>query len=503
LVYLLIFAKELSLSEMNQLKPWLLNLTVFLVFSCSTRPGIDSLQINQKPALNPDYSELTIPYNIAPLNFLIGEKGDNYFVEITGKNGKTLSVFSKDGKIHFPVGKWKKLLSENKNGTITCQTYVKKAGKWNKYSTFENHISNASINKYLYYRMLYPGYESWSEISIIGRSLEDFSEKTVVNNNVIGQNCVNCHAFNRNNTADFMIHIRGTLGGTYFLKDGKLQKHNLKAKEMVNNVVYPRWHPSGKYVAFSANKVIQQFHSLDEKRIEVSDLNSSLMLYDVEKNEIMEILPGVKNSTMDTYPEWSPDGKALFFCRADSIPGKWDYRAIKYNLYKVSFEAGNHKFGQPELIYNAAFKRKSVSFPRVSPDGDKLVFTLHNYGCFPIWHREADLYCFNLKDSTVSEMKLNSEYSDSYHSWSSEGKWMVFSSKRGDGLNTRIYISLVDEKGQASKPFVLPQKDPELYNRLIRSFNVPELSDADISFTPGELKKATSAEAINVKWSKR
>jgi hypothetical protein len=146
---------------------------------------------------------------------------------------------------------------------------------------------------------------------------------------------------------------------------------------------------------------------------------------------------------------------------------------------------------------------KSVSFPRVSPDGDKLVFTLHNCGCFPIWHREADLYCFNLKDSTVNKMNLNSEYSESYHSWSSEGKWMVFSSKRGDGLNTRIYISLVDEKGQASKPFVLPQEDPELYDHLIRSFNVPELSDADISFTPGELKKAAGADAINVKWSKR
>jgi hypothetical protein len=53
---------------------------------------------------------------------------------------------------------------------------------------------------------------------------------------------------------------------------------------MTANAVYPSWHPSGKYVAFSSNKTVQSFHMHSSKNIEVSDMYSSLVIYDVEKN---------------------------------------------------------------------------------------------------------------------------------------------------------------------------------------------------------------------------
>ena len=333
------------------------------------------------------------------------------------------------------------------------------------------------------------------------RNLENFNEKVVVENNVVGQNCVNCHSFNQQNTDDFMFHMRGSMGGTYFVSDGDLIKFNLKTKDMKNGAVYPRWHPSGKFVAFSSNKVVQQFHSKASKKIEVSDLNSTLVLYDVQKNEMMQI-PVDKNSEfMDTYPEWSPDGKHIYFCRSPQIVKDYDYRETKYNLCRAEFEPETRKFDKVELVFDAAAEGKSISFPRISPDGKSLVFTYHDYGCFPIWHKEADLYSVNLTNLKVSKLDLNSNFTDSYHSWSSNGKWLVFSSKRGDGLTARPYISFIDETGKAQEPFILPQENPKFYDTFLRTFNIPEFAKTDVSFSPGTIRKAANKEAIQAKWT--
>ena len=333
------------------------------------------------------------------------------------------------------------------------------------------------------------------------RSLESFEEKVVVENNVVDQNCVNCHSINQQNPDNFMFHMRGSMGGTYFVTDGDLKKFNLKTKEMENSTTYPRWHPSGKFVAFSSNKVVQQFHSSEGKKIEVSDLASSLVLYDMAKNEIMNVPVNQNKQFMDTYPEWSPAGDFLYFCRAAQIGKEYDYRDTKYNLFRVNFNPSNRTFGQVELVFDASAQGKSVSFPRISPDGKSLVFTLHDYGCFPIWHKEADLYSVKLEDFSVSKLDVNSDFTESYHSWSANGKWLVFSSKRGDGLSARPYISYVDENGVARKPFVLPQEDPKFYSRFLKTFNIPEFAETDFSFSPGEIRKAAQSLAIQPKWS--
>ncbi len=483
------------------------NTLLFIAFicfavACSTQPkGVVSNE-NRNAKIVPDYSEITIPVNIAPLNFFIEEKGDAFFVEIKGSKGNSLSVSSANGTIKFPEKKWKKWLKTNQNNTIAYHIYVKQDGKWKQFKTFENKVSEAKIDPFLYYRLLFPGYESWSEIKIVQRSMESFHEKSVIENNVVGQNCVNCHSFNQQNPGNFMFHMRGSLGGTYFLKDGDLEKFDLKTKEMQSNATYSRWHPSGKYIAYSTNKVVQQFHSAEGEKIEVSDLSSSLVLYDIEKNEMMRIPVDEAKQFMDTYPEWSPDGKTLYFCRAAQIAEVYDYKEIKYNLCAVSFNADTRKFGEPKTIFDAVAEGKSVSFPRVSPDGKSLVFTYHNYGVFSIWHKEADLYSINLNDLSVKKMEhLNSDFTESYHSWSANGKWLIFSSKRGDGLTARPYISFVDENGITRKPFVLPQEEPDFYNTFDKTFNIPEFAKAEVSFSPGEIRNAAEKEAVKVIWS--
>ena len=77
----------------------------------------------------------------------------------------------------------------------------------------------------------------------------------------------------------------------------------------------------------------------------------------------------------------------------------------------------------------------------------------------------------------------NSDQVESYHSWSHDGRWMVFSSRRLDGLYTRPYIVYVDKQGNVSKPFLLPQKDPKrFYADLMFSYNIPEFITGAVTF---------------------
>jgi Tol biopolymer transport system component len=217
---------------------------------------------------------------------------------------------------------------------------------------------------------------------------------------------------------------------------------------------------------------------------------------------MMDVPVGNRGQFMDTYPEWSPDGKYLYFCRAAQIGEEYDYRDIKYNLCRVSFQPETRQFGQTELVFDASAENSSVSFPRISPNGQSLVFTLHDYGCFPIWHKEADLYSVDLADFAVSELdNVNSDFTESYHSWSSNGRWLMFSSKRGDGLSARPYIAWVDENGNAGKPFVVPQEDPLFYSRFIKTYNIPEFATTEISFTPGELRRTAESQALQAQWA--
>jgi len=478
-------------------------ITVISAIGCTGEPHGNISETGTLPLIDPDYSGVTIPPNIAPLNFKITDAGTAFFVRFSADSKTIIEAGSKDGIISIPEKKWKKFLEENKGRDFNIEIYLKdnKSG-WSKYVTTTNKIAPEPIDPYITYRLLYPGYESWKEIYIKQRNLESFREHSIIENSLVEENCLNCHSYNNSGKSDnFMVHMRGTMGGTYFYNHGEFKKVNLKTDEMKNGAVYPRWHPSGKFVAFSSNRIVQQFHAALNKKVEVSDLESSLVLYDLDKNEIMDIDLPDKEKYMDTYPEWSPDGSWLYFCRAPKVGEVFSYDSVRYNLLRVPFDQTTRKTGPAEMIFDAASINKSVSFPRISPDGNYIVITLHDYGCFPIWHKEADLYEIDLRTMQASEMALNSDFTDSYHSWSSNSRWLAFSSKRIDGLTARFYISYINKDGTSDKPFIMPQKDPEFYGRFVKSFNLPELSTLKVKVNPGKIRKSAEGDAIQARWA--
>ncbi len=455
----------------------------------------------REPAIEPDYSGVTIPPNIAPMNFAIREKGTEFSINIKSANGTNLALTSFNGVVSIPVKAWKHLLEGSEGGKIEIEIVGSEKGNAiTRYDPILINVAREPMDPYLCYRLLYPGYRSWSEMKIVQRSLEDFYEKPVFENQLMEDNCVNCHSFRQNNPDRFLLHVRGSKGGTYFYDGKKLTRTALKTEEMPANAVYPAWSPSGRYVAFSSNKTVQSFHMRPEKNIEVYDLYSSLVIYDTEKNEMFACYDKDTVKYMETFPCWSADGNSLYYCRAHQVKEGDDYTRARYDLVRKSFDQSSGVFGNAEIVFDAIGLNKSVSLPVVSPDGKYLVFTLHDYGTFSIWHKEADLYLLDLQSGKSEKMKLNSDETESYHSWSSNGKWIVFSSKRGDGLTARPYFSYFGSPDNTGKPFVLPQKDPTLYRRLEKTFNRPEFMTGKIRIGPRDFVGASEQSPLKPKW---
>jgi hypothetical protein len=462
----------------------------------------DNIQaLGREPVIDPDYSGVTIPYNIAPLNFIVLEKGKSFIINATSPNGTRLKIKSTDGVVVFPVKLWKQLAEESKSGKIKIEVISEERGKQaGRYDPLYINVAGDPVDPYLCYRLLYPGYRSWVEMKIVQRSLEDFSEKSLFENQLLEGNCVNCHSFNKNNPDKFLLHVRGSKGGTYFFDGRKLTRTALRTQEMPANAVYPAWHPSGRYVAFSSNKTVQSFHMRPEKNIEVYDQYSSLVVYDVERNEMFACPENDTVKYMETFPSWSPDGNYLYYCRTQQVKEGYDYLQVKYDLVRKTFDQASGVFGPSEVVFNALALNKSVSFPTISPDGSYLVFTLHDYGTFSIWHKEADLYLLNLQNGRADKMSLNSNETESWHSWSSNGRWLVFSSKRGDGLTARPYFAYFGTPDSVGKPFVLPQKDPSLYKRMEKTFNRPEFVTGKIRVGPRDFEMASETIPVKARW---
>ena len=443
-----------------------------LIFSCSG-PGRNYLSQDEEPSIFPDYSYVTVPVNISPLNFrLSGSEKIN--VIFAGKS-ENLEINGKD-RIAIPLKKWRSLLKSSANDSLSVTVTARKDKKWTRYRPFNIYVRNEPVDPWIAYRLIAPGYESWSQMGIYQRDLTSFRSEPVITNRLLPGACMNCHSFRSNSPDDMMFHLRGNVGATMLVHDGKIEKLNTKVNETISNAVYPYWHPSGDYIAFSVNSIYQVFHSVSNKRIEVFDSKSDLVVYDIKNNKLITSSLISSENSFETFPAFSPDGKTLVFCSAKKDVQPDNYDKVKYSLCRVSFDASTGTFGTSvDTLISSWRSGKSVSFPRISPDGKFLVFTLSDYGNFSIWHREADLYLLDMATGAISNLSaVNSNETESYHSWSSDSRWLIFSSRRLDGLYTRLYIAYCDKDGRFSKPFLLPQKDPDYYDISLRSFNIPE-----------------------------
>ena len=456
-------------------------LSVGLV-ACSETPTNAQARA-EYPAIFPDYVGVTIPYNIAPLNFRLDFPAECCYVRVGDQS------YSGKQSIRMDEKKWRKLLEAHKGGTIEVELFTKQEGVWSQWKPFTITVSEKPIDSHLVYRLIEPGYEKWHIVGIYQRDLTTFEETPIIRNDMTGYNCMNCHSFCMGDPGQMLFHMRAANGATYLLQDGKLQKLNTKTDETVSNLTYPAWHPSGRYVTTSVNTIRQFFHSVKERKMEVFDMESDVVVYDVQQQAILSAASLITKSDYETFPAFSPDGKWLYFCSTPAVEMPTNYEQIRYNLCRVAFDAEQ---GAIQLPIDTLVRADSLSatFPRLSPDGRFLLYTETAYGQFPIWHTDAEQRMLRLSDRTQVDMSLmNSADTDSYHSWSSSSDWVVFSSRRDNGLYTLPYFCAIDAEGHPAKPFLLPQADPEKYDYQLYSYNLPELVKGRVEISPYEIQQ--------------
>ena len=454
---------------------------ILIAVSCSISP---QAALEELPPVFPDYMDVTVPCNIAPLNFRLDQEADASAL-ILSAGGESVQV--KGPEFDIPLKKWRLLTSFCNDITVTVLAKID--GVWSSYKPFSIHVSEDLIDSHLVYRLIEPGYETWNRLGIYQRCLEDFTEKPVITNEGTDRNCMNCHSFADRNPDRMVFHMRAAHGGTFVTDGSNVEKLNTKTPETISAVVYPQWNSAGTRIAFSVNDISQVFHSTNPNRIEVYDSASDVVVYDPETHSLSSSPLLMQEDVLETFPSFSPDGKTLYFCSSPVQDVPKDYAKIRYSICSIAYDETTGCFGESvDTLFNARVLEGGATFPRVSPDGRWLMFARGPYGCFNIWHKSADLWMIDLHSGEIFPLDgANSPDAESYHSWSGNSRWMVFGSRRLDGLYTRPFICHIDSDGVASKPFLLPQKDSRFYDRSFKSYNIPEFTDGEVTISERDI----------------
>ncbi len=491
----------------------LLTAIATMLAACGHQIPANYWESDKLPNIYPDYTNVTVPINMAPLTFQIDGKVDEVVARLTV--GDQEMICGGD-KIQPDADDWRQLAEAAQGKDIQVEVYVKDNGNWTRYKPFSIYVSPDSIDAYISYRLIPPSYVTYEELTINQRCLENYDESIIYDNLLCSEGakgqCINCHNYQQYNPERMQFHARQNMGGTVIAYDGSIKKINMRNDSILSAGVYPTWHPWLPLIVYSTNLTGQIFHSVNPNKIEVFDSESDLIAYDVAKNEVTNIEKDP--AEMECFPFWAPDGKSIYYCSAhfeysDTVSDKGKEfitrtQEAKYNLYKKSFDLETMQFGPRELVFAADSIDKSATLPRISPDGRYLMFTVAKYGIFHIWHHDADLWLLDLQTGEVRCMEeINSEDTESYHSWSSNGKWVIFSSRRYDSNYTRPFIAHIDADGRGSKPFELPCADPDHHRQLLKSYNVPEFMRGPVTIKPQHFADVLKQDAEPVKYVSR
>lgn len=478
-------------------KIWYFNLLAAFVLtaaSCTPTPH-DVQQTEDLLSLYPDYKNICIPCNMAPLNFLVRNEG----VDAVQIQVSDLTWTNRGNAIVWSETDWHSLTKQYTGDTLQVSLTARIKGQWQKFATFYWYICPDSIDRYVTYRLIEPGYEVWHEVDIEERCIENFQTRTLANGKQLGNRCMNCHTHGGDKGQFSYFYIRGEQGGTIVQRNGELRKVSLSSPRANGGSVYGDWHPSGRYGVFSSNKIIPAFHSNPAQRLEVYDTRSDLMVVDFDQDTILTCKEISQSQEMlETFPCFSADGTYIYYCAAPNpISGKeataqemqTAIDTLQYSLYQIPFSSEQGIIGLPERLYT--IDKGSISFPKCSPDGQYMALSYSQNGTFPIWHREARMIILHIErdhegNSKTLQPLCQTDIHATYHTWSHNSRWLAFASKEADTQYSRIHFVHLDKDStgalRLSKPIVLPQQDPNADDMNLRSFNIPDLSQQSMPY---------------------
>ncbi|MFZ5572951.1 MAG: TolB family protein [Thermodesulfobacteriota bacterium] len=310
--------------------------------------------------------------------------------------------------------------------------------------------------------------------------------------------CASCHLFSRDGTRFSMeMNYRNDGGAQVIKRVGR--EMVLTAEDFMTWSDFPkpgilpatrglfgRMSPSGDYMAASVHEI--SYAALIDD-IAFSQLffptYGVLAVYNVKEKKI-RLLPGADDySAVQADPNWSPDERHILFARApvrndvhtdigNVAPHRVDgdihemnrRYSIQFDLYRIPFNQG--KGGKAVPVEGASGNGMSNYFARYSPDGRWIVFTRSRSGI--MLQPDSELYIIPAEGGQARKMRCNRETFNSWHSWSPNGRWLLFSSKVNTPY-TEIFLTHVDENGMDTPPVLLSRfSDPQY------AANVPEFA---------------------------
>ncbi len=490
---------------------YILALPLVALASCTPHLPDTYTTVDELPVIFPEYTNVTIPCNIAPLAFRVEGDAEDY---VTRLSAKEFEVVVGGREVALSLSEWRRLLSAAKGDSIKVDVFEADDAGWKKFRQFWFAVSEDSIDTYISYRLIPPSYVAYEKLTINQRNLTNYDEE-VIYGNVLGNaephgQCINCHAYKNYKTDNMQFHVRQYKGGTVFVHNGEVKKVDLKTDSTISAGVYPAFNPKYDIVAYSVNTTGQVFHTRHANKVEVQDTLSDIIVYNPEREIVTHV--ACDPNDLEVFPAWSPDGETLYYCVAKvkcDNPVKTrvqqlleGYKDIKYDIVRRSWNPSTGEFGAVDTVFAASRIGKSATFPRVSPNGKYLLFAMGEYGCFHIWHKDADLYVLNLENGSCLPLeKANSDFAESYHSWSSDGRWILFASRRKENNYSRLYIARINDDGTSEKAFVVPQSTAGYYDFFDRSFNVPEFMVEPVKFTPQEFADVVKENPVKVKYA--
>ena len=472
---------------MNKIGYWLMGVGCWLMASCASTPEHVS-KVNQLPDIYPDYIGVTIPADIAPLNFNLADE-DIDCMDVVARGSKGGELHTNGDWADFDIADWQALTQQNQGGKITLTVCVEKDGQWTQYNDFDIYVSKDNIDEWgLTYRRIKPGYEVGGDIGIYQRNLSNFDETAILAETVVPGRCFNCHTANRTNPNRITLQMRGEGGGTMIQKDGKQAWVETKTDSTKAAGSYSYWHPQGDYVAMAVNSVHQSFFTGTGQRIEVYHKFSNVEVLDTRTNELI-LSPLLQTEDLEIFPAFSHDGKWLYYSTSKPCKVPAEYEKVKCSICRIGFDAEKGQFGlQVDTLLNGPATDKSYVLARPSYDGRWLMYCVSSRGNFPVSQDDADLWLMDLKTGKTRALtEVNSQQCEAYHNWSDNSRWFVFSSKREDGMYTKLYLACIDEQGRVSKPFLLPQRNPrKYYQELMDAYNVPDFTKTKVELDAHE-----------------
>ena len=256
---------NLSFSKLRHGRRYVPLMAVYILFlflslfatGCADRPQ-NAERVSRIPRIFPDYAGVTVPAEIAPLNFsVLDGNGIAERVDVSVKGGKGGELHVNGSTADFDIDDWYELTAQNAGGRLAVSVCAKIDGRWVEYDDFFIDVSPYPLGQWgLTYRRIAPGYEVYSKMGIYQRDLSNFDEFPIIENTMTDGQCYNCHTSNRTDPATSVFHVRGKHGGTMISKDGNCTLLAANNDELGGSMVYPYWHPAGRYCAFSTLSLI-------------------------------------------------------------------------------------------------------------------------------------------------------------------------------------------------------------------------------------------------------